>query len=156
MNVDQVYVILQPPSSPQSSSLVTSILVSNCLQYSNSAMNPLLYAGLSDNFRKSFRKVIIITEASSTWEACEKHMNCNCRRVTAAYSGKTQTHSQEITPSPQEEQFGVPVLQRCFRKTLLPGWGAGGTHPPMSPQHLRGPRTALLLGKLVLLLHRFK
>merc|ERR1712080_117893 len=27
-----------------------------CLQYSNSAMNPLLYAGLSDNFRKSFRK----------------------------------------------------------------------------------------------------
>jgi len=54
--VTQVYVILQPPSSPQSSSLVTSILVSNCLQYSNSAMNPLLYAGLSDNFRKSFRK----------------------------------------------------------------------------------------------------
>ena len=55
--------ILQPPSSPQSSSLVTSILFANCLQYSNSAMNPLLYAGLSDNFRKSFRKVIIVIEA---------------------------------------------------------------------------------------------
>jgi len=54
--VTQVLVILQPPSSPQSSSLVTSILFANCLQYSNSAMNPLLYAGLSDNFRKSFRK----------------------------------------------------------------------------------------------------
>merc|ERR1719430_3054424 len=54
--VTQVLVILQPPSNLQSNSLVTSILFANCLQYSNSAMNPLLYAGLSDNFRKSFRK----------------------------------------------------------------------------------------------------
>ena len=52
----QILVILEPPDSPQSPALVTAILLANCLQYSNSAMNPLLYAGLSDNFRKSFRK----------------------------------------------------------------------------------------------------
>jgi len=54
--VTQILVILEPPDSPQSPALVTSILLANCLQYSNSAMNPLLYAGLSDNFRKSFRR----------------------------------------------------------------------------------------------------
>ena len=32
------------------------ILLSDCLQYSNSAINPVLYAFLSDNFKKSFRK----------------------------------------------------------------------------------------------------
>jgi hypothetical protein len=32
------------------------ILLSDCLSYSNSAMNPVLYAFLSDNFKKSFLK----------------------------------------------------------------------------------------------------
>ncbi len=32
------------------------ILLSDCLCYSNSAMNPVLYAFLSDNFKKSFLK----------------------------------------------------------------------------------------------------
>ena len=36
--------------------LVIVILLSDCLQYSNSAINPVLYAFLSDNFKKSFRK----------------------------------------------------------------------------------------------------
>ena len=31
------------------------VLVSSCLQYSNSAINPVLYAFLSDHFKKSFR-----------------------------------------------------------------------------------------------------
>ena len=31
------------------------VLVTSCLQYSNSAINPLLYSFLSDHFRKSFR-----------------------------------------------------------------------------------------------------
>jgi hypothetical protein len=33
------------------------MLLADCLQYSNSAMNPVLYAFLSENFKKSFRKV---------------------------------------------------------------------------------------------------
>ena len=153
-------VILQPPSEQQSSSLVTSILFANCLQvtkfqtfpsmkfsicpqYSNSAMNPLLYAGLSDNFRKSFRKVIIVIEALKP-----EKLNCNCRRATVASSGRTQTHSRETTPSPLEGQFGVPGSQQCFRRTRLQGWGADRTRPPMSPPHPRGPITALRLEKL--------
>ena len=135
--------ILQPPSNPQSSSLVTSILFANCLQYSNSAMNPLLYAGLSDNFRKSFRKVIVVIEALKP-----EKLNCKCRRATVGSSGGTPTHSHATTPSQLEGQFGVRGLQQCCRRTPLQGWGAGRTLPPTSPPRPRGPRTALRLEKL--------
>lgn len=40
----------------QSTFLVIIHLVTSCLTYSNSAVNPILYAFLSDNFKKSFLK----------------------------------------------------------------------------------------------------
>ena len=44
-------------------------LVANCLAYTNSCINPILYAFLSDNFRKSFRKLLCCTSpALSTYE----------------------------------------------------------------------------------------
>ena len=46
----------KPPGHDQGNTLVIVILLSDCLQYSNSAINPVLYAFLSDNFKKSFRK----------------------------------------------------------------------------------------------------
>lgn len=36
--------------------MVAVMLLAGCLSYSNSAMNPILYAFLSDNFKKSFMK----------------------------------------------------------------------------------------------------
>jgi len=43
-------------TEPPSSHLFLFTLLSNCLQYLNSAINPVLYAFLSDNFKKSFRQ----------------------------------------------------------------------------------------------------
>ncbi len=48
------------------------ILLSDCLCYSNSAMNPVLYAFLSDNFKKSFLKacrllLLLVTLMASVW-----------------------------------------------------------------------------------------
>lgn len=54
--VTQMALISQPPGNQQSNTLVTVILLADCLQYSNSAINPVLYAFLSENFKKSFRK----------------------------------------------------------------------------------------------------
>ena len=152
--------ILQPPSEQQSSSLVTSILFANCLQvtkfqtfpsmkfsicsqYSNSAMNPLLYAGLSDNFRKSFRKVSIPhLETAGYSKTCRKNIISTRRRAIADSSGKTQTPSPGTIPSQHEEQSGARGSRRCCRRTPPQGTGDGQTRPPTSPPHLRDRRTA--------------
>lgn len=52
----QVALIYSPPSECASRITVTVFLVAACFSYSNSAMNPILYAFLSDNFKKSFLK----------------------------------------------------------------------------------------------------
>ena len=47
----------QPPGESQGKTMLIIHLLASCLSYSNSAMNPVLYAFLSDNFKKSFLKV---------------------------------------------------------------------------------------------------
>ena len=43
---------------PESIAFVGLQIASNCIAYMNSCVNPLLYAFLSENFRKSFRKLL--------------------------------------------------------------------------------------------------
>ncbi|XP_063881504.1 somatostatin receptor type 2-like [Scylla paramamosain] len=52
----QLTLILTPPGEGQSPFMVVLFLISSCLSYINSAINPILYAFLSDNFKKSFLK----------------------------------------------------------------------------------------------------
>ncbi|XP_012233865.1 somatostatin receptor type 2-like [Linepithema humile] len=54
--VMQVALIYTPPKQCQTNISITSFLLAGFLSYSNSAMNPILYAFLSDNFKKSFLK----------------------------------------------------------------------------------------------------
>lgn len=54
--IAQVALISTPPENCQSPIIITVYLLASCLSYSNSAMNPILYAFLSDNFKKSFVK----------------------------------------------------------------------------------------------------
>lgn len=53
--VAQLVLILSPPSKTPDH-MILVVLISDCLQYFNSAINPVLYAFLSDNFKKSFRQ----------------------------------------------------------------------------------------------------
>ncbi|KAH9495463.1 hypothetical protein Btru_015181 [Bulinus truncatus] len=48
--------------------LLGSMLAANCLAYMNSCVNPILYAFLSENFRRSFRKFLCCTESSRRME----------------------------------------------------------------------------------------
>jgi allatostatin C receptor len=48
--------ISSSPEFCQSKLEITIFILVGCLGYSNSAMNPILYAFLSDNFKKSFMK----------------------------------------------------------------------------------------------------
>jgi len=52
----QVALIFTPPNECQTIVSFTIFLFAGFLSYSNSAMNPILYAFLSDNFKKSFLK----------------------------------------------------------------------------------------------------
>ncbi|XP_030372075.1 galanin receptor type 3 [Scaptodrosophila lebanonensis] len=54
--ISQVALINSSPSKCASRLEVAVFLLCGCLSYSNSAMNPILYAFLSDNFKKSFMK----------------------------------------------------------------------------------------------------
>lgn len=54
--VSQVALINSPPNDCQTRLEVMVFVLVGCLGYSNSAMNPILYAFLSDNFKKSFMK----------------------------------------------------------------------------------------------------
>lgn len=54
--ITQVYLTFLPPGQNQSEIGFTIMLLAGCLSYANSAMNPILYAFLSDNFKKSFAK----------------------------------------------------------------------------------------------------
>ncbi|XP_064103211.1 somatostatin receptor type 2-like [Macrobrachium nipponense] len=52
----QLALIFSPPREGQSPFMVVLFLISSCLSYINSAINPILYAFLSENFKKSFMK----------------------------------------------------------------------------------------------------
>ncbi|KFM74632.1 Somatostatin receptor type 4, partial [Stegodyphus mimosarum] len=52
----QVWLTFMPPDSGQNTFSFTMMLLTGCLSYANSAVNPILYAFLSDNFKKSFAK----------------------------------------------------------------------------------------------------
>uniref|UniRef100_A0A0A1X4V9 Somatostatin receptor type 4 n=1 Tax=Zeugodacus cucurbitae TaxID=28588 RepID=A0A0A1X4V9_ZEUCU len=54
--ISQLALIYSSPSKCASRLEITIFLLAGCLGYSNSAMNPILYAFLSDNFKKSFLK----------------------------------------------------------------------------------------------------
>ncbi|XP_065174234.1 somatostatin receptor type 2-like [Atheta coriaria] len=54
--ITQIALITDEHQDEGSNFVVTIHLLASCLSYSNSAMNPILYAFLSDNFKKSFLK----------------------------------------------------------------------------------------------------
>jgi len=83
--VTQIALIRQDPGFDQGNTLVIVILLSDCLQYSNSAINPVLYAFLSDNFKKSFRK------------AC----HCDKREVTGGLG-----HNQDCSATTRRSRRG--------------------------------------------------
>lgn len=52
--VSQLALINSPPDTCKTKLEITIFVLAGCLGYSNSAINPILYAFLSDNFKKSF------------------------------------------------------------------------------------------------------
>lgn len=71
----QLYIVLNYSNSPRSDFAVAAMLIASCLSYANSAVNPVLYAFLSENFKKSFAKAF----------------SCNTKDVNAQLNAENST-----------------------------------------------------------------
>lgn len=109
--ITQVYITLLPPMQGQSHLGLTIILIAGSLSYANSAMNPILYAFLSDNFKKSFAKAF----------TCAARMEVNAQlnvensvfpRNTRSGSSKAQPHREQRTRNELEPSTAITLTSR--------------------------------------------
>lgn len=71
--------------------LIAIHLLASCLSYSNSAMNPILYAFLSDNFKKSFLKACTC--------AAGKDVNATLHLENSVFPRKNKQGSAKFKPT---------------------------------------------------------
>ncbi|XP_008548803.1 somatostatin receptor type 2-like [Microplitis mediator] len=89
--ITQVALIYEPPKQCQSSISITAFLLAGFLSYSNSAMNPILYAFLSDNFKKSFLKACTC--------AAGKDINATLHNENSVFPKKNKSDHDKLKSS---------------------------------------------------------
>ncbi|KAF7279139.1 hypothetical protein GWI33_007553 [Rhynchophorus ferrugineus] len=70
---------------------ITLHMLASCLSYSNSAVNPILYAFLSDNFKKSFLKACTC--------AANKDVNATLHLENSVFPKKSKQSSERFRPT---------------------------------------------------------
>ena len=98
--------------------MVAVMLLAGCLSYSNSAMNPVLYAFLSENFKKSFLKACTCATGRDANAALHVENSAFPRRRTLGGSARAPTHAQKATAHAQRRQtvdFGENHRRRALR-----------------------------------------
>ncbi|CRL07535.1 CLUMA_CG020500, isoform A [Clunio marinus] len=113
--VSQMALINSPPESCQSKLEITMFILVGCLGYSNSAMNPILYAFLSDNFKKSFMKAFTCAKTkeinaqlqveNSFFPRFGRSRNSECLTTKPT----KPTNSNNISKLTQSTRFGTTV-----------------------------------------------
>lgn len=90
--------------------------MASCLSYSNSAMNPILYAFLSDNFKKSFVKACTC--------AAGKDVNATLHLENSVFPRKTRQGSERMRPTrgtsicPNEDECDLgPLVSKGDQST---------------------------------------
>ena len=82
--ITQLALIFTPPGRTQENVMIAIFLLAGCLSYSNSAMNPVLYAFLSENFKKSFLKACQCAAGREVNDALQVEHSVFPRRRTLA------------------------------------------------------------------------
>lgn len=85
--ITQLALIFTPPGHNQDNVMVAVMLLAGCLSYSNSAMNPVLYAFLSENFKKSFMKACTCANGRDANAALHIENSAFPRKRTLGASG---------------------------------------------------------------------
>lgn len=106
--VFQVALIYSPPNECASRITITLFLIAGCFSYSNSAMNPILYAFLSDNFKKSFLKACTC--------AAGKDVNATLHMENSVFPRKNKAVGNRSVPAITE---GAALVSRSDASTAL-------------------------------------
>lgn len=88
--VSQVALITSEPKPCNTRLEITLFLLVGCLGYVNSAINPILYAYLSDNFKKSFMKACTCAKT--------KDINAQLRLENSVMPRKSRNRTNSETP----------------------------------------------------------
>ncbi|KAF5298888.1 hypothetical protein FQR65_LT09539 [Abscondita terminalis] len=115
--IAQIAMTFTPYNNEGPSKLVVTIhLLAFCLSYSNSAMNPILYAFLSDNFKKSFLKACTC--------AAGKDVNATLHLENSVFPRKKQTSDKHkptratsICPNNEDECEAGLLVSRADAST---------------------------------------
>ncbi|KAK4876087.1 hypothetical protein RN001_012509 [Aquatica leii] len=114
--IAQIAMTFTPINESPSQFVVTIHLLAFCLSYSNSAMNPILYAFLSDNFKKSFLKACTC--------AAGKDINATLHLENSVFPRKKQTSDKHkptratsICPNNEDECDAGLLVSRADAST---------------------------------------
>ena len=88
---------------------MTFMLLASCLSYANSAMNPILYAFLSENFKKSFAKAFTC--------AANKEVNAHLNVENSANPRTTRAGSSR-GPNAPGHSIQQEDVKLAFRQSL--------------------------------------
>ncbi|XP_019890849.1 somatostatin receptor type 5 [Musca domestica] len=103
--ISQVALITSTPGKCVSRLEITIFLLASCLVYSNSAMNPILYAFLSDNFKKSFMKACTC--------AARKDVNAQLQLENSMFPRFSKSKNAEKLLAPNKAKQRASFRQRA-------------------------------------------
>uniref|UniRef100_A0A182MJP8 G-protein coupled receptors family 1 profile domain-containing protein n=1 Tax=Anopheles culicifacies TaxID=139723 RepID=A0A182MJP8_9DIPT len=108
--ISQVALINSPPDICKSRLEITVFVLVSWLGYSNSAMNPILYAFLSDNFKKSFLKACTCAKGKeiNAQLQIENSFFPRFGRNRGSERGNS-TKSSSARPSTDQQPAGAPI-----------------------------------------------
>ncbi|CAL1290535.1 unnamed protein product [Larinioides sclopetarius] len=110
--ITQVYITLLPPMKRQSHLGLTIILLAGCLSYANSAMNPILYAFLSDNFKKSFAKAFTCAARMEVNAQLNAENSVFPPKHTRSGSSKAQLNREQKPRNELEPSTAITLTSR--------------------------------------------
>lgn len=135
--------IHSPPESCQTKLEITVFILVGCLGYSNSAMNPILYAFLSDNFKKSFMKAFTCAKPNevnaqlhaenSFFPRFGRGKNSECissKQTTNLIINNTHVKATKLAPPPA--RFGNTTVESTVDVIENGSKNGHGTHQLVS------------------------
>lgn len=110
--LSQVALIFTAPGNKQKSGTIMIFLMTGFLSYANSAINPILYAFLSENFKKSFIKACVCAEGRDV--SAQLHLeNSVFPRKNRPGSEKNRAKEAESEDDANEPEASTAITMTC-------------------------------------------